>query len=245
MVRLEPLAALVHGAFWFGLLVLGPGCGLDNRVLKLSATDSGADASDGDTGSLNGCTTANTQAAPADGVAATFTGNDLVGVYGPSGGAPTFTAVGGLFNVKEDRAAGPSAQYVGIVVAFAECIDASAFTGVAFTVSGSISGCTMQYSTQFTEDTRNDGTTDTDWKGSCRSSTCYSPQLSITPTSVATTIQAPWESALYTPGYPAPNPNDPAKLTSVLWQFSIPPAPDGGSGTCVADVTITNLAFYH
>jgi len=38
-------------------------------------------------------------------------------------------------------------QFLGAVIAFSNCIDASAFTGVQFTISGSFSGCTMQYAT--------------------------------------------------------------------------------------------------
>jgi hypothetical protein len=229
--------------------VLALGCGVDNRPLKLTAVDSGVDGSHDVAGSTSGCTMSNTRLAPEGGVIASFMDeSNFFGFGSPDASALMFTAVDGALNLRENHAAVSYTQYEGMGVGFTECVDATSFAGVEFTISGSMSGCTMQYSTNFTEDDANDGTADTDPRGSCQRSefsNCYSPQISITPTSTTTTIKAPWVNpSFYVLGNPVLNPNDPARLVGVDWQFTIAATSDGGSDTCVADVTITNLAFY-
>jgi hypothetical protein len=231
-----------HCLVWLALM---SGCGIDNRLLHPIAASSGADGRAGSEGGLSGCTMANTQTAAANGVIAAFLdGSNLYSFGAPNGTELAYRATGGTLNLKENRAVEKDAQYDGLTFSFGECIDASALSGVEFTISGSMSGCTMQYSTNFTEDTRNDGTANSDPKGSCQpsqSAICYSPQIAITPTATATTLQAPWVNpSFYLLGNPIPSPNDPANLTSVQWQFTI-----SAYATCLADVTISNLGFYH
>jgi hypothetical protein len=251
MARVCPATLrLANGSGFLGLsLVLALGCSVDDRPLKLIAVDSGVDGSHDVAGSTSGCTMSNTRVASSDGVIASFM--DESGLNFFTFGSPDalmFTAADGALNLTENHAAVPYAQYDGIGLGFTECVDATSFAGVEFTISGSMSGCTMQYSTSFTEDDVNDGTANSDPRGSCQRSefsSCYSPQISIIPAPVATTIKAPWANpSFYVLGSPVLSPNDPGRLVGVQWQFTIAPAPDGGSDTCVADVTITNLAFY-
>jgi len=187
-----------------------------------------------------GCTAANTNTAPSDGLIADFASADagieiMGGTSTYSGdGAPTATITDGALHITENRAATTAPQYVGAVLYFNNCVDASAFTGVQFTISGSITGCTMQYSTNYSA--ADDATTDT--KGSCTlgSGNCYSPQTTIT-TSITTTdtqVQVPWAK---TGGAPS-GPVDPKTLTGIQWQFTIQ------TGTCVADIMVKNVKFY-
>ncbi len=104
-----------------------------------------------------------------------------------------------------------------------------------FTISGSMTGCTMQYSTNYTA--ADDASTVP--KGSCTLGTgnCYSPQKTVTVADTETTIQVSWTGG--TGGSPA-GPVDPAKLTGIQWQFTIA----AGSGTCNADIKVKNVKFY-
>jgi hypothetical protein len=127
---------------------------------------------------------------------------------------------------------------VGTVVFFDECVDATSFKGVQFTISGTMSaGCTMQYSTNHSA--ADDVTSDP--KGSCTlgAGKCYSPQKAVTISDTDTDVQVAW-----TGGLNAGNPNvpvDPAQLVSVQWQFTIAK----GTGSCVADITVKNVKFYN
>ncbi len=105
------------------------------------------------------CLRSNTSPAPADGLIADFTNANGGGIRIPGVivtyaapkvaglGAATYTTSEGALNVKVKAAPTSTPQFLGVVVAFNNCIDASGFSGVQFTISGSLSGCTMQYAT--------------------------------------------------------------------------------------------------
>lgn len=231
----------------------GMGCSVDDRMLRSAAPDGGAGGSAGGSGSGGvgaGCTSANTARATSSGVIAEFADDSYLFAWGDQTSAvvalPSFAAAAGRLNIRVNQAAGPAIRYVGVGFSFPGCIDASAFAGVQFTISGSLTGCTMQYATNFTEDIRNDGTPGSTAQGSCPLSTCYSPQISVSPTATAAIVQAPWDMlSFYSPGYPVASPDDPAKLVSVQWQFRLPATGDGGDDLCAADMTISDLKFYH
>jgi hypothetical protein len=217
--------------FWLALV---SGCGIDNRTLKLRAADGGVDGSGG------GCVASNTAKAPDGGVIATFLGDDRFFEYAtPDNAVLNYAAGNGALNLSGNQAGGPNREYEGVTLLFLNCIDASAFSGVAFAIEGSVSGCTMQYATDFSADDSSPQL------GSCTGPSCYSPQSSVFPTSTATTLEFPWASLSYAPGDPIPNPQDPTTIVGIQWQFTIPPVSDGGSDVCLADVTITDLRFYH
>ena len=70
--------------------------------------------------------------------------------------------------------------------------------------------------------------------------TCYGPLAPVVPgASTTTTIKVPF-SAL-TAGSPISK-LDPSTLVDVQWQLSAPTGADGGS--CAADFTVENVAFY-
>src|SRR6185437_7391876 len=92
-------------------------------------------------------------------------------------GKPTYTIADNALTVTENFASAAAPDYVGTVLYFNTCIDASAFSGVQFDVSGSVTGCTIQYSS-------NDAPHDdmgSDPKGTCTLGTgmCYSPQAAV------------------------------------------------------------------
>src|SRR5580698_5743249 len=101
------------------------------------------------------CTPSSTMLPAASGLIADFTGPDagldipgtLYPYPGGSASAPTFTVSNGALHIMENRPQASAPQYVGLALVFAECIDASAFTGVQFAVSGAFAGCSMQYAT--------------------------------------------------------------------------------------------------
>jgi hypothetical protein len=210
------------------------GCGIDSRILKLSAADGGVDGSGG------GCMASNTVKASDDGVIATLLGDDVFFEYAtPDSAVLSYAAANGALSLSGNQAGGPNREYEGVTMLFLNCIDATAFSGVAFAITGSVSGCTMQYATDFSEDDSSPQL------GMCTGPSCYSPQSSVFPTSTATKLEFPWASSSYATGNPIPSPQDAAKIVGIQWQFTIPPVSDGGSDVCVADVTITDLRFYH
>ena len=207
-----------------------------------------AGASSQDAG--NACT-GKTDVAPTDGVIDKFTavgdaGATPSGIPGgyttysdpTPGAAPTVTYVNGAAHVVENAAATASPQYVGFVLYFTDCVNASAFTGIEFTISGTMTGCTLQLSANYSE---NDNKASDPAKGSCSmppAADCYSNQKAVTGiTTTPTTVQVPWSG--FAGGVPA-GPTDSTQLTGVQWQLTIP----AGTGTCAAELSITDVKFY-
>jgi len=230
-----------------------------------SSKNGGTTPTDGATGGTSGstcgkntttgCTSMNTDQAPTNGVIADFMSGDgglsVAGGLTTYGGnaAPMYTVNAGSVDLMEAIGTGGTTQYAGFVLFFNNCVNACAFKGVSFTIKGSIMGCTMQFSSNFTEDVCNDGTTATDPKGSYRfdaGATCpaYSPQLNLTGiSSTAQTIQVAFNDAMLIGGVPETM-VDNGHITGVQWQFTIPPAGDGGPNACVANINISNVKFY-
>jgi hypothetical protein len=198
----------------------------------------------------------NTDQAPASGLIADFMSGDggltVAGGLTTYGGiaAPTYLVNPGSVEIMEGIAASPSGpQYAGFVLFFNNCVNACPFKGVSFSIKGSISGCTMQFSSNFTEDVCNDGTTNTDPKGSYKydagtSCPAYSPQLNLKNiSSTAQTIQVAFDDAMLIGGVPETT-VDNGHLTGVQWQFTVPQAGDADAAPCVADITLSNVKFY-
>jgi hypothetical protein len=198
------------------------------------------------------CTAATTMPAPAGGLIADFTadgGSDLTRAPFPypagSGARPSATTGSGALHITENAPVTSAAQYVGVALSFADCIDATAFTGVQFSISGSFSGCTMQYGTGDSEhqDPASGAAYATGPSGA------YPGQSTLTAaqvTSAPQTLMMPFASSTI-PANPQ-TPLDTTKLIFALWQFTIPAGAlataDGGLPACVADITIDNVAFY-
>ena len=199
------------------------------------------------------CTAATTMLAPASGLIADFTGTDSgfsltrAPFPYPAGGSarPSATTAGGALHITENAPATSAAQYVGVALSFADCVDASAFTGIQFSISGSFSGCTMQYGTGDSE--HQDPATGAAY--ATGPSGAYPAQSTLTAaqvTSAPQTLLMPFTGSAI-PANP-PTPLDTAKLIFALWQFTIPAGAqattDGGTPACIADITIDNVAFY-
>jgi hypothetical protein len=110
------------------------------------------------------------------------------------------------------------------------CVDASAYTRVAFIVSGTLSGCTLQFAFAFAEDVP---PASDPQRGLCAATTCFSSQyaISTSATSVAFTD---------TPtvmGMPVAA-NDKAKLTGVNFELVA-----NGTNGCSGSFTVTNVRF--
>jgi hypothetical protein len=198
------------------------------------------------------CAAATTMVAPSDGLIADFAGpdggleiNGVVFTY-PFGSAstPAHGLLDGALHVTEDAPATSAIAYLGFGVGFKDCVDATAFTGVSFTISGSFSGCTMQYATGDVE--HQDSTTDSYFATGPAGS--YPPQTTLTAdelTAAPRTLMMPFTGSTIF-GSPQ-TPLDKTKLVLVLWQFTVPAAAataDAAPAACVADITIDNVSFY-
>jgi hypothetical protein len=198
------------------------------------------------------CTPASTVVAPAGGMVAEFSGGSQEPVPGrivtysipklADAGAFNYTTEGNL-TVKINAPTTSRPQLLGTMFQFDSCIDASAFTGVQFTISGSFSGCSLVYGTGDVahEDVTISGTFAAGAVGS------YAPQHRIEAADLSSTpktIKLPF-TRTDIQGNP-PTPIDPAKLIFALWQFVVPVAADDGSATppCTANVTIDDVRFY-
>jgi hypothetical protein len=201
------------------------------------------------------CTASNTSIAPADGLIADFAetgsrGIEISGgivtyaapkVGGPS--SPTYTIAGGALTVTVNVSPTSKPQFLGALVSFNNCIDASAFSGVQFTINGSLSGCQMQYATG--DVAHQDITLGSRYASGPTGA--YPSQFRIAAddlTSTARTIKAPFARPDIL-GNPA-TALDPTKLILTLWQFTVPVAPedDGGIEMCIGSVTIDDVRFY-
>ena len=203
------------------------------------------------------CTPSNTTKAPADGLIADFadTGEGGNGIEIPAlilnyaapkaggPGSPATTTAGGVLTIKVGVSPTSKPQFVGTVVHFNRCIDASAFSGVQFTVAGSLSGCRLQYGTADVQ--HQDMTVGSPFASGLAGS--YPPQNvfdSESLTSKSQVVRAPFVGSDIK-GDPAA-PLDPSKLISVVWQFVVPVAAENGepTPTCAGTIAIDDVKFY-
>jgi hypothetical protein len=124
-----------------------------------------------------------------------------------------------------------SNTFLGFGLGFGMCVDASAYAGIQFTITGDIGNCSLSFSPQFSED---NSFADDPMFGSCTAASCFPPMSG--PIGTGTTVV---EFANVTGGNPDMT-VDPRALTGVQWQMS---APTDGVGTCSANFTVTNITF--
>jgi hypothetical protein len=122
---------------------------------------------------------------------------------------------------------------VGLYFAGTSCLDASAYTGIRFDLAGDLGGCALALGAASSADldsVANPG------RGGCPSGSgsCYGPAAAVSPG--ATTVMVPFTSLAG--GMPVST-LDPSTVVTVQWQLA-PPA----SGSCSADFTVSNVAFY-
>ena len=147
-----------------------------------------------------------------------------------------------MLNVMEDVAQSSAPQYLGTTLYFNNCVDASAFSGVQFTISGSVSAaCQVIFGAN---DVAHDDKVSDPAKGKCDAgSSCYAPNMPI-PMAVTSTpqvMQIPWITGSSVPDVPL----DPSHLVGVQWQFTVGPTADGGTAqNCTAELHIDDVKFY-
>ena len=123
------------------------------------------------------------QEAPCDGVIATFSAGDggipIMGGVTTWGGIlkPTYTIDNGTLNIMETASQSNKPQYLGTTLYFNYCVDASQYSGVEFTVSGSVSAaCHLIFGAN---DVVHDDKS-SDPKGTCDAGTsCYAPNMMV------------------------------------------------------------------
>lgn len=130
-------------------------------------------------------------------------------------------------------------SYTGVVLYMngPECIDATAYTGVQFDISGSLGTCNLTFGFGFSED--NSASSDPN-RGTCTVSGCYGPSVAVTATTGTVKVAFTGVSG----GGPATDTGamtvDKTKLTGVQWQLQSATA----TATCTASFTLDNVKFY-
>jgi hypothetical protein len=197
------------------------------------------------TGGGSACTTV---AAGAGAISSFMDGGASVGIGTPYAGAqsgltsPTFDSSSGAlvltFNTGVPTMQYPYA-YVGIP--FNACVNASAFTGVKFTASGSLSaGCTIQFSTL------DKGHNTVANMGTCSAASCYPSSKIFTLPATAGDVTVNFLDQTGGGANAGAPVVDPTEITGIQWQINPvgPAAADAGGGmSCTGTVTIDNVTF--
>lgn len=198
----------------------------------------------------------NTTVAPATGLIADFDGTGSgqglntaggISTWSAEGinkpGGPTVTTDGKALTITVDVPAKSATQYIGAFLHFDGCVDASAFAGVQFTLSGSLSGCTLQYASA------DDGHTSTagGWMIASAPPGSYPMQHSIFAarlTATPQTVRASFNGGDIR-GVPSA-PMDASKLIFLQWQLTVPAARAGQSppARCTGQITVDDLSFF-
>jgi hypothetical protein len=151
---------------------------------------------------------------------------------------PTLTATDSGLNVVGSLVVPDGgAVYAGAGVAFAAatCLDVSAYSGVQFTLSGSLGDCRLAFIENLSQDTTaaNDPN-----RGMCTATPCYGPSYPVTSLG---TMTVPFTAL--TGGMPVGT-VDTTQLTSMQWQLALPAASsDGGRAGCSVNFTISDVSF--
>jgi hypothetical protein len=185
----------------------------------------------------------------ADSLIADFSGADGTVAVSPLGPAftygvpaPAHVVQAGGWRVTLTSPGAVHAQYFGVGFTLngnpegTHCLDASAYTGIRFTVSGTLAGsCLFDYAA--TDSQHENASVDSRGTGDA---TAYGPQARVPgPAASPATILMPFSGAgAPTGGNPAVA-IDETKLTRVHWQFAVPPA-----SSCAVDILIDDVTFY-
>ncbi len=209
-------------------------------------TTGGTGGTTGGAGSSGSC------AAPAAALITDFSATGTPLVSAPYKGAqaglvsPTVDTSAGNLAVTIDTGVPSMAYpyaYVGLPLK--ACANASAYTGVKFNISGTLSaGCTIQFSAVDEEHSTptNSGTCTTTTTAGM-SAGCYASSEIFTLPATATDVSIPFASQ--TGGGAGDNTNatpvDPTELLNVQWQVNVA---TGDAGGCTGNFTVNNVSFY-
>jgi hypothetical protein len=116
------------------------------------------------------------------------------------------------------------------------CVNASASTGVSFTISGS---GTCQVVFAFGDKEHTTAASDP-MRGTCTASSCYAGQFSVTVSATPTTVKMPFSGTPTNMGSP-PTMVDTMNMTGVQWQLG---QASTATTACMETLTITNVSFY-
>jgi hypothetical protein len=119
--------------------------------------------------------------------------------------------------------------WLGVGLPLAGCVDATAYRGVEFTITGDLGNCAVTFGLVTSADNSES------YGGSCQGSDCYGP--SSPPLSVGTSVI--WFSDM-AGGSPESRVN-PATLNDLQWQLTAPF--DDSAPPCVADFTVSDVSF--
>jgi hypothetical protein len=155
-----------------------------------------------------------------------YTGGDPGGTVAPT----AVTTSGSLVMTFGGGATTTMFPYAFVGMGLNSCTDASAYTGVTFTASGTLSaGCTIQFSVIDKEHATSGGTCTTG---------CYPGGTIFTPAATATPVTLPFA------GQPAGGtdvagaaPVDPTQILSIQWQVNPPAA------GCTGTITVDDVKF--
>jgi hypothetical protein len=135
-------------------------------------------------------------------------------------------------------------EYTGYGLYFKDCIDASQYSGIQFTMSGDLGGGTLVFQVQTNKnypiDTNNK-------KGACGgswSSGCGNNQITASNiTGTAAPVQVRWGDMTGGQSNGVNNPVEPNELLGIQWQVNCTNPPDGGT-SCPLNITIAEVKFF-
>lgn len=189
------------------------------------------------------CTPGTTTVAPADGLISDFSAKGglpgSISTSVPPDAAPSAslsqTTEGGRMEVDVKATPMAKPQVLSVTRVFNGCVDAHGFAGVQFSLSGSLSGCSMTYATIDPEHQY------------YQAGGPYPPQKKISADEVAAaprTITAPFANPEIQ-GSPA-TPVDASKLAAIQWLIIVPVAPEDGNAVtpCTGKIFIDDIKLY-
>ena len=126
----------------------------------------------------------------------------------------------------------PTNAYFGFGLYFSSCVDASAYTGVKFTIAGDLGSCGISFATTFSDAV----SPSDDPRGACTLASCYPPSFPLTTTG---TVVVPFDSV----SGGSPGTIDPKSIIGVQWQMNTPLGFACAANFTVTDVELTNDAL--
>lgn len=165
----------------------------------------------------------------------------------PASGGPMAVVDNGAWHITATTTGMTGAQYWGAGIYFngntdgTHCVDATAYTGVEFDISGTVggTGCTVQFSTN--DSIHADAIANPTDKKAGGAAGSYAPQKTITIAAAVTNMKIPFTGA-DAPANGSPNIDvNKAKLVGVQWQFT---TAAGTTNSCMVDIKIDNVKFY-
>jgi hypothetical protein len=264
-MKSEKLTIGICGLASIGLLFAAQGCSSSSTTGGSGGSGGGATGSQGGkTGGLGGITGGGVGGAGVDAGPPLCTGVALAGAPlisdfsdvtppeagttltipnkgGVSGyGGVTTTVAGGKLVVSGTVAAG---VYAGASIYFNDCIDATAYTGVMFTLTGDFGSCDMlKFAANFPQI---EPLPPASGHGVCvppvpTASNCYGPGSPYT----TATVMVTFASMTGGGAVATITPDAKNRLTGLGFGFHGPAAADGSAGGCAVNFTVDDLTFY-